>query len=199
MVGVQQLSQCPIKALILVWNDRHKYFTGIVPLEQEKFINILKQVLSDAQQQKAMLQQEQQQQQQQAQQAQQGQQTGRVSPAFAGLYMYCMYIHGTGKVVLYSIAVVLSNVNIHIRLSLELSCYYWCWCSVLGDLIIPADSSSTSLDIGLSITFKAGVELLRWLWGAVAQWSEYLQLKQEALGSIPAGYPGFFFHFQLTY
>ena len=46
--------------------------------------------------------------------------------------------------------------------------------------------------IGLSITFKAGVELLRWLWGAVAQWSEHLQLKQEALGSIPGGYPGFF-------
>ena len=82
---------------------------------------------------------------------------------------------------------------IHIRLSLELSCYYWCWCSVLGDLIILADSSSTSLGIGLSITFKAGVELLRWLWGAVAQWSEHLQLKQEALGSIPGGYPGFFF------
>ena len=39
---------------------------------------------------------------------------------------------------------------------------------------------------------KAGVELLRWLWGAVAQWSEHLQLKQEALGSIPGGYPGFF-------
>ena len=56
-----------------------------------------------------------------------------------------------------------------------------------------ADSSSTSLGIGLSITFKAGVELLRWLWGAVAQWSEHLQLKQEALGSIPGGYPGFFF------
>ena len=28
--------------------------------------------------------------------------------------------------------------------------------------------------------------MLRWLWGAVAQWSEHLQLKQEALGSIPA-------------
>ena len=35
--------------------------------------------------------------------------------------------------------------------------------------------------------------MLRWLWGAVAQWSEHLQLKQEALGSIPGGYPGFFF------
>ena len=67
-----------------------------------------------------------------------------------------------------------------------------CWCSVLGDLIIPADSLSTSLGIGLSITFKAGEFMLRWLWGAVAQWSEHLQLKQEALGSIPGGYPGFF-------
>ena len=31
-------------------------------------------------------------------------------------------------------------------------------------------------------------------WGAVAQWSEHLQLKQEALGSIPGCYPGVF-HF----
>ena len=76
--------------------------------------------------------------------------------------------------------------------SLELSCYYWCWCSALGDLIIPADCLSISLGIGLSITFKAGVELLRWLWGTVAQWSEHLQLKQEALGLIPSSYPGFF-------
>ena len=53
------------------------------------------------------------------------------------------------------------------RLSLELSCYYWCWSSVLGGLIIPADSSSTNLGIGLSVTLKAGVELLRWLWGAI--------------------------------
>ena len=52
----------------------------------------------------------------------------------------------------------------------------------------PADPSSTSLGIGLSITFKAGVELLWWLWGVIAQWSEHLQLKQEALGSIPGGY-----------
>ena len=42
---------------------------------------------------------------------------------------------------------------------------------------MPADSLSTSLGIGLSITFKAGVGLLRWLWGAVVQWSEH---KQEA-------------------
>ena len=63
---------------------------------------------------------------------------------------------------------------------------------MLGDLTILADSLSTSLGIGLSITFKAGVELLRWLWGTMAQWSENLQLKQEALDSIPGGYPGFF-------
>ena len=40
-----------------------------------------------------------------------------------------------------------------------------------------------------------------WLWIAVAQWSEHLQLKQEALCSIPGGCPGFvfFFLFQLAY
>ena len=64
---------------------------------------------------------------------------------------------------------------------------------MLGDLVIPADSLSISLSIGLSITFKPGELMLRWLWGAVAQWSEHLQLKQEALDSIPGGYPGFFF------
>ena len=32
----------------------------------------------------------------------------------------------------------------------------------------------------------------------MAQWSEYLQLKQEALGLIPGGCPGFFL-FQLAY
>ena len=52
---------------------------------------------------------------------------------------------------------------------------------MLGDLIILADSLSISLGIGLTITFKAGELMLRWLWGAVAQWSEHLQLKQEAL------------------
>ena len=50
--------------------------------------------------------------------------------------------------------------------------------------------------MGLSITLKAGVEQLRWLWGAVAQQSEHLRPKQEtqvrflvaALGfSSPAG------------
>ena len=41
--------------------------------------------------------------------------------------------------------------------------FYWCWCSVLGGLIIPADSLSTSLDMGLSIAFKAGELMLRWL------------------------------------
>ena len=42
-----------------------------------------------------------------------------------------------------------------------------------------------------------GELILRWLWGAVAQWSEHLQLKQEALGSIPGGYTGFIFIFHL--
>ena len=74
-----------------------------------------------------------------------------------------------------------------------------CWCSVLGDLIIPADSSSTSLGIGLSITFKAGVELLRWLWGAVAQWSDgTCSLSRRPWVRSPAATLGFF-HFQLAY
>ena len=47
----------------------------------------------------------------------------------------------------------------------ELSCFYWCWCSVHGDFIILPDSLSTSLGIGLSITFKAGEVMLRWLGG----------------------------------
>ena len=67
-----------------------------------------------------------------------------------------------------------------------------------GGFITPADSSSTSLGIGLSIALKAERRIPDWLWGAVAQWSEYLQLKQEALGSIPSGCPGFFL-FQLAY
>ena len=52
--------------------------------------------------------------------------------------------------------------------------------------------------IGLSITLKAERGIPDWLWGAVAQWSEHLQLTQEALGSIPSGCPGFFL-FQLAY
>ena len=55
-----------------------------------------------------------------------------------------------------------------------------------------------SLGIGLSIALKAERGIPDWLWGAVAQWSEHLQLKQEALGSIPSGCPGFFL-FQLAY
>ena len=66
---------------------------------------------------------------------------------------------------------------------------------MLGDSIfyIPADSMSISLGIGLSITLKAGVQLPGWPWGTIDQWLEYLQLKQEALGSIPGGCPGFLF------
>ena len=58
---------------------------------------------------------------------------------------------------------------------------------MLGGFITLADSSSTSLGIGLSVTLKAKRGMPDWLWGAVAQWSEHLQLKQEALGSIPGG------------
>ena len=49
--------------------------------------------------------------------------------------------------------------------------------------------------MGLSVTLKAGRGMLNWLWGAMAQWSEHLRLKQEALGSIPAAALGFFFSF----
>ena len=49
---------------------------------------------------------------------------------------------------------------------------------MLGDLIIPVDSLSINLGMGLSITLKAGVEQLRLLLGVVAQRSEHLWLKQ---------------------
>ena len=49
---------------------------------------------------------------------------------------------------------------------------------VHGDFIIPADSLSTNLGRGLSmIAFEAG------------EWLEHLQLKQQAMGSIPGGCP----------
>ena len=50
----------------------------------------------------------------------------------------------------------------------------------------PGSSSDTTL---------GGKGMLRWPRGAVAQWSGYLQLKQEALGSIPGSCPGFLFSF----
>ena len=75
---------------------------------------------------------------------------------------------------------------------------YWCWCSMLRDLIILVDSSSISLGMGLSITLTAGVKLPGWLWGAIAQWPEHLQLKLEVLGSILVAALGFFL-FQLAY
>ena len=43
---------------------------------------------------------------------------------------------------------------------------------------------SNSLGMGLSITLKAAVKLPGWLWGAVDQWSEHLQLRQEAQGTL---------------
>ena len=66
---------------------------------------------------------------------------------------------------------------------------------MLGDLIILVDSSSISLGMGLAITLKAGVKMPWWLWGAKAQWSQHLQLKQEALGSVPGGGTRFGFSF----
>ena len=62
------------------------------------------------------------------------------------------------------------------------------FCQVLGGLSTLVDSLIISLGMGLSITLKGERGMLRWLWGAVAQWSEHLHLKQEALGSIPGGY-----------
>ena len=62
---------------------------------------------------------------------------------------------------------------------------------MLGDLIIPVDSLSISLGMGLSITLKARVEQLRWLWGAVAQQSEHLWLEQGTLVRFPAAALGF--------
>ena len=55
---------------------------------------------------------------------------------------------------------------------------------MLGDLIIPVDSLSISLGMGLSITRKAGVKWPGWLWGAVGQWPEHLY-------AAKAGGPGF--------
>ena len=69
---------------------------------------------------------------------------------------------------------------------------------MLGDLIIPVDALSISLGMGLSITLKAGMKMPRWLWGTAAKWPERLWLKQEVMGSIPSGCPGFFL-FQLAY
>ena len=63
---------------------------------------------------------------------------------------------------------------------------------MFGDLIIPVDSLRISLGIGLSITLKAGVKLPGWLWRAIAQWSEHLQLKQETQGSFPVAALVFF-------
>ena len=63
---------------------------------------------------------------------------------------------------------------------------------MLGDFIFPVDSLSISLGMGLFISLKAGVKLPGWLWRAVAQWPEHLWLKQEVLGSILGGCPGFF-------
>ncbi len=31
---MQPVAQCPLRALILVWNDKQRQFTGLVPLEQ---------------------------------------------------------------------------------------------------------------------------------------------------------------------
>ena len=48
------------------------------------------------------------------------------------------------------------------------------------------------------ICFWSPTRMPGWLWRAVAQWSEHLQQKQEALGSIPSGCPDFFSFSWLT-
>ena len=48
-----------------------------------------------------------------------------------------------------------------------------------------------SVLIAASIALKAEGKLLRGLWGDVAQRSEHLKLKKEALGLIPGSYPFF--------
>ena len=52
--------------------------------------------------------------------------------------------------------------------------------------------------MGLSVILKPGVKLSGWLWGAITQWPEHLQLEQEVLGSIASGCPDFFL-FQLAH
>ena len=59
-----------------------------------------------------------------------------------------------------------------------------------------SDASDTGVSI--SYTYRVVYSPDR-PWGAVAQWLEHPQLKQEPLGSIPSGCPGFFFLFQLAY
>ena len=62
---------------------------------------------------------------------------------------------------------------------------------MLDDLTIPVDSLNICLGKGLSITLKAGVEQPEWLWGAVAQRSEHLWLKQETRVRSPVAALGF--------
>ena len=66
---------------------------------------------------------------------------------------------------------------------------------MLGDLIIPVDSLSFSLGMGLSITLKAGVKLPAWLWEAIDQWPEHLQLNP----GFESWWLPWIFFFQLVY
>ena len=76
----------------------------------------------------------------------------------------------------------------HNKLSIILASMFWNETTGVGDSIIQVEHQ---LGMGLSITLKA--------WVVVgSQWSEHQQLKQEALGSIPGGCPGFFFLQLLT-
>ena len=80
-------------------------------------------------------------------------------------------------------------------MSVYQTAYNYTMCSIFARLPF-SDCLSNSCLVNCSLILAIGlVALLR---GAVAQWSEHLQLKQEALGSIPSGCPGFFL-FQLAY
>ena len=58
---------------------------------------------------------------------------------------------------------------------------------MLGNLVIPVGFLSISLVMGLSITLKSYSEVAWVAVGTVAPWSACLQLKQEALCTIPGG------------
>ena len=60
--------------------------------------------------------------------------------------------------------------------------YAW-WFNYQSSLTLSIDQFGYYM--GLSITLKTGVKLLGWLWGAIAQWSKHLQLKQGPRVQFP--------------
>ena len=88
------------------------------------------------------------------------------------LYAVCMYMY-TAK-------------PWTIMLLLVLVFYAW-WFNYPGRIL----EHWFGYEVALSVTLKAGVEQLRWVWGAVAQWSVHLRLKQETWVRFPAVALGF--------